>query len=38
MDSGNIMDTAKVKGWNPRDYVHTDKLENLTHEVNTDGN
>ena len=32
MDSGNIINTAKVKGWNPHDYVH--KLENLTHEVN----
>ena len=24
--------------WNPRGHVHTDKLENLTLEVNTDGN
>ena len=32
------MDSAKDIDWNPRGYVHTDKLENLTHEVNTDGN
>ena len=32
------MDGAKDNDWNPRSYVHTDKLENLAHEVNTDGN
>ena len=32
------MDSAKDNDWKPCDHVHTDKLENLTHEVNTDGN
>ena len=31
------MDRAKDNDWNPRGYGHTDKLANLTHEVNTDG-
>ena len=29
---------AKDNEWNPPGYVHMDKLENLTHEVNTDDN
>ena len=32
------MDSAKDNDWNPRGHVHTDKLQNLTHVVNTDGN
>ena len=32
------MSRAKDNDWNPLDHVHPDKLENLTLEVNTDGN
>ena len=32
------MDRAKDNDWNPHGYIHMDKLANLTHEVNTDGN
>ena len=32
------MDSAKDNDRNPYGHVHTDKLEKLAHEVNTDGN
>ena len=34
----SIMDCTKDNDWNPCCYVHKDKLESLTHEVNTEGN